>query len=61
MKNYVLIVEYECGSCGFLTDHCELTPALDEYNRARLELLKDHSNHISMPVILGARLYRLFK
>ena len=60
-KNYVLIVKYECGESGFLTNQPDLPHALKEYNDLRMKLLQDQSKSFSMPLILGAKLYRLFK
>ena len=60
-KNYVLIVKYECGESGFLTNQPDLPNALKEYNDLRMKLLQDQSKSFSMPLILGAKLYRLFK
>lgn len=60
-KNYVLIVKYECGESGFLTNQPDLPNALKEYNDLRMKMLRDQSKSFSMPLILGAKLYRLFK
>ena len=60
-KNYVLIVKYECGESGFLTNQPDLPNALKEYNDLRMKMLQDQSKSFSMPLILGAKLYRLFK
>ena len=59
--NYVLIVKYECGESGFLTNQPDLPNALKEYNDIRLKMLQDQSKSFTMPIILGAKLYRLFK
>jgi len=60
-KNFVLVVQYECGESAFLTNQPELPAALKEYTDLRMKLLKDQSKSFTMPLILGARLYRLFK
>ena len=33
-KNFVLIVKYECGESGFLTNQPDLPLALQEYNES---------------------------
>ena len=33
-KNFVLVVKYECGESGFLTNKPDLISALNEYNEA---------------------------
>lgn len=60
-KNYVLIVTYECGESGFLTNQPDLPNALKEYNDLRMKMLQDQSKSFSVPLILGAKLYRIFK
>ena len=60
-KNFVLIVKYECGESGFLTNQPDLPLALQEYNEIRLKQLEEHSKHFSLPIIKEAKLYRLFK
>ena len=60
-KNFVLIVKYECGESGFLTNQPDLSLALQEYNEIRLKQLEEHSKHFSLPIIKEAKLYRIFK
>ena len=60
-KNFVLIVKYECGESGFLTNQADLPLALQEYNEIRLKQLEEHSKHFSLPIIKEAKLYRIFK
>lgn len=60
-KNYVLIVTDECGESGFLTNQPDLPNALKEYNDLRMKMLQDQSKSFSVPLILGAKLYRIFK
>ena len=60
-KNFVLIVKYECGESGFLTNQPDLSLALQEYNEIRLKQLEEHSKYFSLPIIKEAKLYRIFK
>ena len=60
-KNFVLIVKYECGESGFLTNQPDLPLALQEYNEIRLKQLEEHSKYFSLPIIKEAKLYRIFK
>ena len=60
-KNFVLVVKYECGESAFLTNQPDLPMALKEYTDLRMKLLQDQSKSFAMPLILGAKLYRLFK
>lgn len=60
-KNFVLIVKYECGESGFLTNQPDLFLALQEYNEIRLKQLEEHSKYFSLPIIKEAKLYRIFK
>ena len=60
-KNFVLIVKYECGESGFLTNQPDLPLALQEYNEIRLKQLEEHSKYFSIPIIKEAKLYRIFK
>ena len=41
-KNFVLIVKYECGESGFLTNQADLPLALQEYNEIRLKQLEEN-------------------
>lgn len=60
-KNFVLVVKYECGESGFLTNKPDLISALNEYNEARIGMLEDQPKYFPIPNILEAKLYRLFK
>ena len=60
-KNFVLIVKYECGESGFLTNQPDLPLALQEYNEIRLKQLEERSKYFSLPIIKEAKLYRIFK
>ena len=60
-KNFVLIIKYECGESGFLTNQPDLPLALQEYNEIRLKQLEEHSKYFSLPIIKEAKLYRIFK
>lgn len=60
-KNYVLIVKYECGESGFLTNQPDLPNALKEYTDLRMKQLQDQSKCFPMPLIREAHLYRVFK
>lgn len=61
-KNFVLVVKYECGESGFLTNQPDLIAALKEYNEARImSMLEDQPKYFPVPNILEAKLYRLFK
>ena len=60
-KNFVLIVKYECGESGFLTNQADLPLALQEYNDVCLKQLEGYSKYFSLPFIKEAKLYRLFK
>ena len=60
-KNFVLIVKYECGESGFLTNQPDLSLALQEYNEIRLKQFEEHSKYFSLPIIKEAKLYRIFK
>lgn len=60
-KNYVLIVKYECGESGYLTNQSDLSLALKEYTDKRNEMLQNQSKYYPVPIITEAKLYRLFK
>ena len=60
-KNFVLVVKYECGESGFLTNQPDLISALNEYNEARMGMLKDQPKYFPVPIIQEAKLYRIFK
>ena len=60
-KNFVLIVKYECGESGFLTNQQDIPLALQEYNEIRLKQFEEHSKYFSLPIIKQAKLYRIFK
>lgn len=60
-KNFVLIVKYECGESGFLTNQPDLILALKEYNDIRMKQLESQSKNFPIPAIREAKLYRLFK
>ena len=60
-KKFVLIVRYECGSCAFLTNTCELEVALKEFRKAQEKRFKSSSGFksFSLPVIVSAELLNL--
>ena len=60
-KNFVLVVKYECGEAGFLTDQPDLPTALKEYTEMRNKMMNDQSKCCPMPLIKEAHLYRIFK
>lgn len=60
-KNFVLVIKYECGESGFLTNTPDLVEALNEYNEKRIAQLENQSKHFTLPLIKEAKLYRLFK
>jgi hypothetical protein len=60
-KNFVLIIKYECGESGFLTNQPDLPNALKEYTDMRIKQLNGQSKCFPMPLIQEAKLYRIFK
>lgn len=59
--NYVLIIKYECGESGYLTNQPDLILALDEYNNKRMAQLQGQHKNFPVPMIREAKLYKVFR
>lgn len=61
IKNFVLVIKYECGESAYLTNEPDLLSALTEYVENRNKLMTSQAKDFALPQIREAKLYRLYK
>lgn len=62
-KHFVLIVEYVCGECAFLTNTPNLQQALKEFDDVRRKQASDSvlfDKSTALPEVQSAKIIRLF-